>query len=437
MRLWQAAVAVSAGDPVSALTEADAAVGLAQQVGDTTTEAMAWSVGALTARQLGHDDTAERLARGLALPHPRVDGWLHFTPRFRAARLALTEDRLVEARDDLLAMLAVVERGAPDELIGVMGALVEVSARSGRCQDALDYAQRCIRIAADAGLSPGPSWYFGAVAELAGGTLARATTYAERGARASEQEGDRIYLRHHLHVLGQAQLRAGRVAEAVDTLGRVRTLEQDAGICDPANLRWNADLVAALAAAGDVVRAEDLLALSRDAVRLKGAGPAVGAQLDRAGALVLAGRAGDPAAAVEAVAAAARTFEALGQPVERGHCLLVQGQVERQRRRLSAARACVMMALAVFEDVGAWPWADQCTRVLTQLDHPSSPQLAVGLSPTETRVATLVSEGATNREIAQQLFLSVKTVEATLTRVYRKLGVRSRTQLSRRLTATR
>jgi DNA-binding CsgD family transcriptional regulator len=61
------------------------------------------------------------------------------------------------------------------------------------------------------------------------------------------------------------------------------------------------------------------------------------------------------------------------------------------------------------------------------------PAVLDGLASMERQVAALVMEGATNREIATQLFLSVKTVEATLTRVYRKLGVRSRTQLSSRL----
>ena len=55
------------------------------------------------------------------------------------------------------------------------------------------------------------------------------------------------------------------------------------------------------------------------------------------------------------------------------------------------------------------------------------------LTATEARIAALVREGASNREIATRLFLSVKTIEATLTRIYRKLGVRSRTQLSSRL----
>jgi DNA-binding NarL/FixJ family response regulator len=55
------------------------------------------------------------------------------------------------------------------------------------------------------------------------------------------------------------------------------------------------------------------------------------------------------------------------------------------------------------------------------------------LTPTEQGVADLVANGWTNRETAQALFLSVSTVEANLRRIYRKLGVRSRTELSRKL----
>ena len=455
VRLWQSGVAAMAGHPAEALREADAVIELSQRVGDTSTEAMAWSVSALTARQLGRDDHADRLARGLALPHPQMDGWLHLTPRFRAARLALTEDRLDEARRDLLGMLALVERGAPEELVGVMGALTEVAARAGRCREALDYAQRSIRVSADAGLSPGPSWYFGAVAELAGGTLEKGIAYAGRGVVASEQEGDRIYLRHNLHALGHAQRRLGQAPEAAATLRRVQALENESGICDPANLRWNSDLVAALAASGRTGEAQQALDEARTAVRVRGAGIAVGAQLDRSGALLLAA-AGEPAAALEALAAAALTFEALGEPIERGHCLLVQAQVERQRRRSSAARASLNAAQGLFERAAARPWVDQCTRALSQLDGSaaeSRPVAGTGPDPsgltgsdgsavteltaTESRIAALVADGASNREIAVQLYLSVKTVEATLTRVYRKLGVRSRTQLSRRLASAR
>lgn len=68
---------------------------------------------------------------------------------------------------------------------------------------------------------------------------------------------------------------------------------------------------------------------------------------------------------------------------------------------------------------------------------PAAPAAGVRLTEVESTVAGLVARGSSNREIAAALFVSVKTVEATLTRVYRKVGVRSRTQLSARLSGTR
>ena len=58
------------------------------------------------------------------------------------------------------------------------------------------------------------------------------------------------------------------------------------------------------------------------------------------------------------------------------------------------------------------------------------------LTPTEQRIAQLVGEGKKNREVADALFISVKTVEANLSRIFHKLGVRSRTELTRRIAAT-
>ena len=55
------------------------------------------------------------------------------------------------------------------------------------------------------------------------------------------------------------------------------------------------------------------------------------------------------------------------------------------------------------------------------------------LTPTERRVAQLVAEGLTNKEVAGALMSSVRAVEANLTRIYAKLGVRSRTQLAHKL----
>jgi DNA-binding NarL/FixJ family response regulator len=148
---------------------------------------------------------------------------------------------------------------------------------------------------------------------------------------------------------------------------------------------------------------------------------------------------GQADSAVVLSAAAARHFEQLHQPIEQAHALLIQGGAERRRRRYAAARMAITAALAIFLAADAKPWAEQTERALARTEGgssaPGTPPLDLGLTTTELKIAGLVRDGASNREIASRLYLSVKTVEATLTRVYRKLGVRSRTQLSSRLQA--
>ena len=108
--------------------------------------------------------------------------------------------------------------------------------------------------------------------------------------------------------------------------------------------------------------------------------------------------------------------------------MLVQGGAERRRRRYAAARVAIGAALAIFLAADARPWTEQTERVLARTE---STPTDFGLTGTEARIAGMVRDGASNREIASRLYLSVKTVEATLTRVYRKLGIRSRVDIVR------
>jgi DNA-binding CsgD family transcriptional regulator len=433
---WQAMID---GHPTRGEVEADKAVALAHLVGDTTTEAMALAVKAQVARVMGRRDYLHTLERALSLPQPAVDGSLHLTPRYLAARFAIHDDRLDEAREELLTMLALVERGGGEELIGVLISLAEVSAQAGRCRDALDFASRAIRITQEAGLSPGPAWHIGAVAELAGGSITRAAAYAYRGLNASEQERDSIYVGRNLHALGQAQLRSGEARDGVETLRRVRDLEQAQGVAEPSVLRWHSDLASGLVAVGELEEAEDTLRAARAAIVNEKHNAGVMSRLDRAEALLQTER-GELNLAVSLIGAAARRFELLGQPIEQGHTLLVLGQIERRRRRHAAARTAVSQALSIFNRIGAKPWVDQAARTLARVagtaetrDQVTPTAALAALTATEAGIAAMVREGASNREIATRMFLSVKTVEAALTRIYRKLGVRSRTQLSSRL----
>ena len=109
--------------------------------------------------------------------------------------------------------------------------------------------------------------------------------------------------------------------------------------------------------------------------------------------------------------------------------LLVAGQLQRRRRERRAARASLARAAQLFEDVGTNQWATQARAELDRTGRSfGAPDQ---LTHTEARVAELAASGHTNREVAAMLYISAKTVEANLARVYRKLGIHSRAELGR------
>ncbi|GAA4937563.1 LuxR family transcriptional regulator [Actinoplanes utahensis] len=420
VRLRLTFAAFLAGDLEAAAAEARRAEEAARLAGDPTIEAMALTIIASIQRVRGVACWRDSLDRALALPATPAPDWLHYGPHYMAARFALFDDRLDEARAELLALLAVAEHDRVGEArVEVLRSLSEVATRAGRCQEALRYGHRAARAAQEAGLSPGPTWYTAAVAELAGGSLAAAAGFARRGIRSSRQEGDGLYLRRNLHALAQAEVRSGDTRAAVATLRRLHDLEAEAGSADPMIVRRRADLAAALALSGEHREAAATLELAR-----AGGAAALAGYLDRAAAVV-ASESGQADAAAGLATVAARRFEVSRQPVEQAHALLVLAGAERRRRRYAAARQAIDRALALFRAAEARPWIAEAERMLTRTE--GTPEQ--GLTSTELRIAGMVRAGASNREIANRLYLSVKTVEATLTRVYRKLGVRSRTQL--------
>jgi DNA-binding CsgD family transcriptional regulator len=120
--------------------------------------------------------------------------------------------------------------------------------------------------------------------------------------------------------------------------------------------------------------------------------------------------------------------ETLPRPLERARSLLALGTVQRRLRRKQAARLTLGRALEVFEELGAPVWAERARRESGRIGGRVS--YARELSATEEQIAELVRLGRSNKEIAGALHLSVKTVEWNLSKIYRKLGVHSRTELS-------
>jgi DNA-binding NarL/FixJ family response regulator len=119
---------------------------------------------------------------------------------------------------------------------------------------------------------------------------------------------------------------------------------------------------------------------------------------------------------------------------ECGRTLLALGSTRRRAKQKRAAREALEQALALFEELGARLWAAKAREELARIGgrRPASKNL----TETERRVASLAAEGHSNKEIAAALFVSVHTVEAHLSRIYRKLEIRSRAELGRRIAAS-
>lgn len=422
---------VSEGDPHRACALAGRATDLAEAAGDTTTTAMALTMQARLQRVLGHPDTATTLARALSLPRAAfipVNG----TPQHLAARHALFDDRPEEARTALLPLLVEAERtGDAEATVDILRSLAEAELRAGRCARALDHAHRAQALTDGTSLSPAPACYTSALVEGTARRTDLALVHARRGVDTARQEDNRVFLSRNLFALGHLLLVTGRPKEALEALEEVRDLEKLQQVHDPSVLRWHPELAETLVALGHLDQAQSLLDDTRRTATDLGR-DAVLPALERAQALLDAVR-GDFGTAARRLNDAADRLHHL--PLERGRTLLALSHTERRGRRRASARTAARSATDLFTTHQAHPWAQTAAHTLGRLeDAPTDDDARPRLTSAERRCAELAAAGASNRDIATALTVSVKTVEATLTRVYRKLGLHSRFQLAHTVT---
>jgi DNA-binding CsgD family transcriptional regulator/predicted metal-dependent hydrolase len=378
-----------------------------------------------------------RQAFELAARNPAVGGgpvglW---EPMRREALYDMQADRLSAAERKLSALLdRIGESIGVEDLCTILITQTDIRVRAGACGAAVHSAQRALRLIEDLDDSCGPVLFAAALAETAGGTLTGARYFAEAGVAAARADGDEHSLVRNLAVLGRVHLMADEPARAAELMREADEIERRIGVTDPASGNWHADLAEALVAVGDLDEAAELIATVGERARRLGR-RGVSAGLARSHALYLAalGRLAEAAAELRAVAERQADL-----PLERVRTLLALAQVERRRRHPGAARDALADAQRMAEAAGATLWAQKVERERERLGEPVAQPGADNnrtLTGAERRCAELAASGATNREIAAALFVSVKTVEATLSRSYRKLGVRSRTQLARMLAA--
>ena len=233
-------------------------------------------------------------------------------------------------------------------------------------------------------------------------------------------------------ILGRLELSVHHASEAVDHLLKAVAIESHAGY-DPAVLRVLPDAVEALIEAGRQHEAEPHLQ------RLEAQGVKPSCTWTQAAAIrcraLLHAAGGDLVRAAAGTEQSAAMFERLGDPLEHGRSLLALGTLQRRQKKKRAARETLDRALSVFEALGAQAWVGTTRAELNRIGgRAPSPY---ELTPTEARIADLVAGGLTNREAAASMFLSEKTIETNLTRIYEKLAVESRRELARKLHASK
>jgi DNA-binding CsgD family transcriptional regulator len=348
-------------------------------------------------------------------------------------RLLAYDGRIDEGLQLLRGLYERASVGSRSTLPAILGWMAEAQQMAGRFVAASELTQEALDRAEETGGKGGLPWEVGfhAIALARLGLVDEAESMARQVLDAgtvdptSGLDGAPSRL-----ALGVAALARGQLEQAVAHLRTLDQLKRQAGIREPRLCAHAGDFIEALVTAGELDEAIEVLARLDDEAATSG-GRCSLAVAARCRAMVLAAQ-GDLAAAIAAADRSLQLFEGLPMPFERSRTMLLVGQLRRRRREKRLARMALREALATFEGLHVPMWAERARSELARIpDH----QSAGSLTPTEEAVARLAAEGLTNREIAERTFLSPKTVEVNLTRVYRKLGVR-RAALANRLAET-
>ena len=371
--------------------------------------------------------------RAVELENPDIFTPLVFRPSAQRALLLEWTGRLDEAHELLEAVRRrCIEKGEEGELVFIAQHVVLTCIWRGDFSEAAlvveDVMERARQLGGDTPLLLA----YGLRAKLAvyAGREADARSAAEAALEIGRRTGSFRLADRIVAALGFLEVSLGRYEAANATLRPLVTKFDPASTpTELPDAAFLPDAIEALIQVGRSAEAEPLIeALERNGQRLDRAWMiAVGA---RGRSMLLAAR-GDLDAASATAARALAEHDRLPMPFERARTLLLLGQLQRRQRRKESASASLQEALDIFEQLHVPLWADRsrAERVRANVGPRQSGQL----TPSEQRVAELAASGMKNRDVATALFISPKTVEANLARIYRKLGIKSRAELGRHM----
>jgi DNA-binding CsgD family transcriptional regulator len=328
----------------------------------------------------------------------------------------------------------LVDRGHYTILWETLGLLSELESRAGAFGPALEYAEELVEITVESGYDQTRDLglWARALAETHLGLIEPARRDATEGLALAEQHGDLWHVITNRSVLGFLELSLGDLEASIRYLEPLPDLLGPRGIVEPGVYPFVPDYVEALVGLRQLGRAEEALEPFER----------WGVELDRPLALATSARCrgliaalGDPVKSLEHLERAVELHDRVGQPFELARTQLVLGTLQRRARQKRNARDSLGAALEAFEELGTPLWAGKARAELARIGGRAP--AGEGLTPSERRIAELVAEGKTNREVAAALVVAERTVESALTQIYRKLGVRSRTELARKLDDSR
>jgi DNA-binding CsgD family transcriptional regulator len=420
------------GFSAATMAEFRAARGIAERLADETLISQLVAFDAVAKFVTGHGVRRDLIGRALAHGPSTGRVAMEMRPRVVLSHVLRSGDDLAGARALLTAEYAeATEQGAETDLPFVLMHLVALETWAGNLELAEEYAEHGYRVAraADAVTLMACMHSARAIIRAFCGPLEDARAEAEAAIDAGLRCGVYYPVLLGSHALGLADLASGHPAGAHARLAAVTEATTGRGMIDPGwmALRSLPDDIEALIRLGDLAAADALLTPWEERAR----------RLDRAWALAVAGRCrallmsarGDHDAAAAALGDAFAAHERLPMPLESARTHLVAGDVERRARRRVAAREHVEKARQAFGELGAGPWTRRAEAELARLGAARAASL--DLTTVERQVAGVVASGRTNREVAAELYMGLRTVETHLSAVYRKLGVRSRSELTR------
>jgi DNA-binding NarL/FixJ family response regulator len=404
----------------------EAARTLAERLGDPRLLASALTWEAWHALYSRGEPDDEVVRRAVALQDETGEVWSGDAYFFAALQLAMT-DRLEEAKEAFERYLELASRaGLYAAAALALARLCGVAACAGRWDEAADRLAQYQEIVIQAGDELWEAWGLGgeAVFQLRRGQVEAARSTAERAREATERGRLPIGVLLNDDVLGRIALASGDAAEAHHRFGGC-IAELDIPL-EPNGLLVQND-AEALIELGRCDEAESLL--DRLGAHSK-ASPTARAASTRCRGLIASAR-GESEEALDLLQEAISDLEQLPRPEELGRTLLALGCVSRRQRKKRLARASLARALELFEQLEMPLMIEKTRRELAQVGgRASSPGT---LTETERRIAELVASGRSNAQVARTLYVSPKTVEWNLSKIYRKLHVASRTELAAKL----